>query len=221
MVSPKWKKTKAIKRKENYQKKVVLLFFFVLFFFQVMLSPFVPSVRSFSSLVPRRTATATATPGKSKPAKVQAPLKNREDNGNIFAFPNPFCFERFIDSFFNEPFFYEVRVEPEVSAFVKEEKGSYVVKVKLPGFTKDNISVKIGKDDVLCISASSKSVKPQSGEQSFSIVRKFQLPRGSSTRVKEAKGSMQGDTLTISIPKPKPKPKPKVCNYSIPIRYDE
>lgn len=186
-----------------------------------------PSVHSFSSVIPRRSAAAPAnSKSKSKPgsAKVQAqPLKNT-GNYDPFIFPPPFGFGRFFDSFFDEPLFCDMRKvekQPEISAFIKEEKGNYVVKVKLPGFSKDDISIKIGKDDVLCISASKKTVDPNSGEQSFSVVRRFQLPRGTSTRVKEAKGTMMNDTLTITIPKPKPKPKPKITSYSVPIKYDE
>lgn len=187
-----------------------------------MISTFAPSVRSLSSLSQRRNAAAPADQKASpKPAKAKtqtrAPRRyalRSPENEDLFMFPSFFNFDRLIDSFFDEPAFRDVKVCPEISANIKEAKNAYVVKVKLPGFSKEDISVKIGKDDVLSISAAKKS-----GEQSFSVVRRFQLPLGSGSRAKEAKGVMQNDTLTISIPKPKPKP--KEAPSAIPIKYDE
>lgn len=188
-----------------------------------MISTSVPSVRSLSSLSQRRNAAAPAAESnaKSKPAKAQTQTPRKytlrsPDNEDLFMFPSFFNFDRLIDSFFDEPLLRDVKVCPEISANIKEDKNAYIVKVKLPGFSKEDVSVKIGKDDVLSISAAKKS-----GEQSFSVVRRFQLPLGSGSMAKEAKGVMQNGVLTISIPKPKPKPKPKEAPCSIPIKYDE
>ena len=133
----------------------------------------------------------------------------------MFMFPDFFGFDKLFGSFFNDPSFVAIKPNPAISVSLREEKEAYVVRAKLPGFTKNDVSVKVEKNDVLCISAAKKSGDPKVGEQSVSFVRRFRLPHGACARIKEATGTMQNGLLTITIPKP------KAVSHTIPIKYDE
>lgn len=171
------------------------------------------SFRSVPCLTLRRNPSSAKAPAKTcAHSSQQSPVRGPE---GAFMFPDFFGFDKLFDSLFSEPSFVTMKPNPAISASLREEKEAYVVKAKLPGFAKNDISVKIEKDDVLCISAAKKSGGPKVGEQSISFVRRFQLPHGACTRIREATGVMQNGLLTITIPKA------KVVSHSIPIKYDD